>query len=205
MLMRVSCAALVLLKHPDGRFALLGSRTKYAATGARVLTPIGGAIEITPTGKAYLVDSLGVYGDSFEGNDLRFYLQEDRLNDFREWFLQGSGIELHPAQREFSEELGPDEHDILTPAEANRCNLTLRGRHELNQRSARRGQERVRTHYFLDFYSASFVPDGVMTKLIDAGARADSLLEFVHASEITQGRTGGGATILELSRLLLNL
>ncbi len=199
---RVSCGALISLT-VDGRFALIGSRSKFRLTGTRRLSPFGGGIETTKTGQAYLINQLCVDPASFEeGLDLRFRLACDRINHFRTWFNEGGELEPDPAGREFREETGPAEHNLLPPDLAAQARFDLTKQLEYVLPSVRRGQEGVVTHCFHRFYKAE-APAELGQALLRVAQQATSLLELVTPEEIAARKSARGSDIAGLCQFLI--
>ncbi len=199
---RVSCGALIRLM-VDGRFALIGSRTTFRLTGQRRLSPFGGGIETTERGQTDLVNQFDVDPATFEGGyDLRFRLACKHIDRFRIWFNEGSELELDPAGREFREETGPDEHNLLLPALATQARFVLMHQSEYVLPSTRRGQEGVMTHCFHRFYEAD-VPEELRQELLRAAQRGTNLLELVTADEIAARKSARGSDIAELCQFLV--
>lgn len=200
--MRFSCGALIALQDNYQRYALIGSQSHYELHGVRVLSPFGGAIETTQEGQQHLATKFKAR--KFEsGLDLRFRMNISHLDDFRTWFNANKMLEKNPAEREFCEEVGKKEHDLLTATERNACKTIGEYKQfECTKKSSRRGQEGVETYAFFRFYKFQ-VPSKVLSKLVDLSEDDRNLLEFVSATEIKKGFSAKGSVIAELCSFLL--
>jgi len=148
--LRVSCAALCRI--PDaGRYLLVLNHARRQQ-GDYVLTPLGGALAFTD---AEPLMALGARLEDPASHDLRLYLPDEALADFRAWFAGGEGRERSP-YRELHEEL-VDETRVLAALSPQDVAISRLRTVERQEQTSRFGAGGPLTHYFLELYEVRFV------------------------------------------------
>lgn len=176
--LRVSCAALCRI--PDaGRYLLVLNRARRRR-GDYVLAPLGGALAFT---NAELLIALGARLEDPASHDLRLYLPDEALGDFRAWFAGGEGRERSP-YRELYEEL-VDETRVLAALSPQDVAISWLRTVERREQTSRFGAGGPLTHYFLELYEVRFVREALYAVLRQPGA--SSGLVWLTRAQIAAG------------------
>lgn len=208
-MIRVSVAARCRVMIDD-RYLLVVSLNGLAR-GVRSLSPAGGGVKTTDAGRNYLIDKLGA--ERFEkGNDLRFHLPEDQLDEFGEWILATDELEPDTAGREFCDELTA-ERPLLPSELAELVRFTCAQQQRPQDQPwtkmlmwsypGGKVKNLVETYAFEYVYDAT-VPPLVQEHLMRELAGPEALIELVTAQEIRDGRTHAGHEITNLATPLLS-
>ena len=156
--LRVSCAALCRI--PDADRYLLVLNHARRQQGDYVLAPLGGALAFTD---AEPLMALGARLEDPASYDLRLYLPDEALADFRAWFAGGEGRERSP-YRELHEEL-VDETRVLAALSPQDVAISRLRTVERQEQTSRFGAGGPLTHYFLELYEVRFVREALYTAL----------------------------------------
>jgi hypothetical protein len=189
MNIRISVAARCRVKIDD-KYALIVSLNGLER-GKRSLAPIGGGVKTTDLGKRYLIEELGADPSTFEkGNDLRFRLPEDQLDEFRAWLKQTAELERDTAAREFCDEVVM-ERPLLSKKLALQVTFKPFQLHEGPMRlwSYLGGQMKLVDSYGFEQIYNALLPPEVRAELVQAAEQPNPLIELVTAQEIRQGHS----------------
>lgn len=113
---RISCAALVRILHKD-KYFLIKNKNRSSAD-LQVYAPVGGALEFY---KEELLNQFSAKKEKENKNDLRWFLPEEKLAEFREWFKGSQDRETDP-RREMTEELAI-ENRLFKEEELDSCSF----------------------------------------------------------------------------------
>ncbi len=184
---RISCAALVRLQDADGRY-LLGLNKNRLTQGREIYMPLGGALEFSAPDLLARFDAVPEAPGS---NDLRLFLPEARIPEFRDWFLAREERETSPL-RELVEEL-VDEFSVLDALAPDDVAIRLVQTYEGEAASGRRGVAGTWTHYLHEVFAVDVVKATKLRALL--AVAPSSGLRWLTADEIARGRSGDGKAV----------
>lgn len=184
-IIRISCGGLCRIVNSDGAW-LLGLNRNNLRKGDYILKPIGGALRYYPL---HLLDRWQGEPEKDE-QELRFYMDQHYLPDFKRWFQSAKEREITPL-RELSEEL-VEEYQALPPF--SEADIHCRYLHtiERTRRTQRYGAEGQTTLNLHDIYEVRFIRPDLMERLTVPTSKA---LQWVTRAEIERGQTNAGTRI----------
>lgn len=185
-IIRVSCGALCRISNGYGEW-LLGLNRNNLQKGKRVLKPIGGAL------RYYAPDLLRRWQaepEVADEPDLRLYMDERYLPDFKAWFKQRDGRETDPL-RELSEEL-VEEYRVLPPFGINDLQYKRLYTVEAWRTTQRQGAEGYYTYNLHEIYDVRFQRPDLVDRLFTVQG---AMLQWVTPAMIRQGQTNEGTRI----------
>ena len=193
--MRISCPGFARVRDEEDKYAILLNEGMLKRGFGRILSPIGGALEFHP--EAQLAKHFGAH--TFEqGKDLRFHVDDARVDDVVIWYLKRIGREIS-SLREFREELV--DTGILKPHH-------MDGIHERFVRYIRhdtlthRNVPDKRTAYLIEVFDVT-VSKAALEKLHEAAADPDPYVYFAREDEIRRGAMDDGTRIGEITQKML--
>lgn len=196
--MRISCTGFARLQDPMGRFALLVNAGRLKRGHGRLLSPIGGAFDAQPNEITYIARTLGAH-DFEQGSDLRFCVDDTRVDAVIEWFQRREQRET-TVLRELTEEL-VDETHILQPGDLHTVKETFRRFVRYNSVTIRDVPEK-RTAYLIEIFDVN-VPRSTMRKLLSAATTEQPDIYFARADEIRRHKMDDGTEIGEITGKIL--
>ncbi|HSW78024.1 MAG TPA: hypothetical protein VLG36_04460 [Candidatus Chromulinivoraceae bacterium] len=196
--MRISCTGFARLQDPSGRFALLVNAGRLKRGHGRLLSPIGGAFDAQPDEIEHISRTLGAY-DFEQGSDLRFRVDDARVEDVVEWFGRREQRET-TVLRELTEEL-VDETRILQARDLHTVREAFRRFVRYDSVTIRDVPEK-RTAYLIETFDVR-IPRGAMRKLLSASAVEQPHIYFAHADEIRRCEMDDGTKIGEITKKIL--
>jgi len=169
----------------------------------RVLTPVGGAPEMSSRLQTMLEHEFGAVGIK-ENRDMVFripsslmYVQEIALEFTTEYFRERS------AKREFVEELGPEEWDILSDDQLQTYSEVSSGFFMNYTLTMHPGREGEATFRLIEVFDAQ-VSDAAMEELQREASGDRKAVQFVTREEIMAGVAVSGDVIADVSRSVLD-
>lgn len=183
---RISCGGLCRIVNAYGDW-LLGINLNNLRNGDRVLKPIGGALRYYPHN---LLARWQAEPETVGEQELRFYMDEAYLPDFKRWFQSAQEREVTPL-RELSEEL-VDEYRVLPPFTS--ADIRWRYLHTVErvrhtERNGAAGHTTLNLH---DIYEVRFTRPDLLDRLYMPLADA---LYWVTPKMIRHGQTQNGIPI----------
>ncbi|HJP81271.1 MAG TPA: hypothetical protein VJ841_02680 [Candidatus Saccharimonadales bacterium] len=193
--MRISCPGFARVRDADGKYAILLNEGLYRRGFGRILSPIGGALEFYPS--ARLAETFGA--SHFEqGNDLRFRVDDTRVNDVVAWFLRRSDRETS-SLREFREELV--DVGVLKPSHMKGIQERF-VRYIRYDTVTRRNVPEKETAYLIEVFDVT-ISEAALETLHEAAAYTDPYVYFAREDEIRRGAMDDGTVIGEITQKML--
>ncbi len=190
---RLRCASLAQIKLDDKY--VLSLRRKQTEREDPTYTPIGGAVKYFSNSRNSPPLSLGFEPEEY--GELKGYIQESKLPQFRQWYMELSKREVKPT-REIGEEL-VDEERILHKLPKIKV-MYMRTIEETEEPNLRLKEL---THRFFDICNVQF-PSEDLEAIRKACEQKGGYLTAVTEGEIIKGMSNSGIRIGDSSIYLIN-